>query len=96
MKRKIIGQKNYRTLELDLREKDVVLIWQFDKYDSNVILVEREKINNLIDALNPELFQFIKEIKQAFTDKSEGGTELSVLERGMLTRANSLLKNKNK
>ena len=40
-------------IEIDNREKDVILMWQQEKGgDSNLLIVERERIKDLIKLLN--------------------------------------------
>lgn len=50
-----IIQNNYPKIEIDVNEKDIVQIWMNGKNDSNVIQVERDKIQNLIDILKQEI-----------------------------------------
>jgi len=44
-------QKKYPDLEFDNREKDIILIWMNGKDTSDVIILEREKVNQFIDLL---------------------------------------------
>lgn len=55
----IIKQKSHGTIDIDNREKDTILIWLVEKStavggkkkESNVVIVERAKIKQLIDTL---------------------------------------------
>ena len=46
-----ISQKYYQALEFDLQESDIIQIWQNGKEHSNVVQIERERINDLIEKL---------------------------------------------
>lgn len=48
---KKITQVHYPALEIDSSENDIVQLWMNGKDDGNVIQIEREKIQELIDAL---------------------------------------------
>lgn len=47
----MILQTNYANIEFDNIEKDVVMIWQNECEESNVIHVEREKLQEFINHL---------------------------------------------
>lgn len=51
----LIKQKYYETLDVDCREKDIVVIWMNTPTDSNVIHIERESLKELIEILQNEL-----------------------------------------
>lgn len=46
-----ITQKEYGKIEIDNSEKDCIQIWMEEKEDNQLILVERDNVQNLIDAL---------------------------------------------
>lgn len=46
-----LEQKYHPALELDNGEPDVILIWQHDKRESQVIFIEREKVDEFITLL---------------------------------------------
>jgi len=48
---KTLIQEHYPEIEIDLREKDIVQIWQ----DGDVIQIERYLIENLIEILKKEI-----------------------------------------
>lgn len=43
--------KGFGDIEIDDREKDCILIWFLEKNDSNVVIVQREYIQELIQQL---------------------------------------------
>lgn len=47
----MIKQKNYGTIEIDTREKDIIQIWCNQRVSCNVVQVERKNIKRLIKAL---------------------------------------------
>jgi len=47
----MVKQVHYPAIEIDNNEKDIVQIWQNGKEDSNVIQVERGKMDELISKL---------------------------------------------
>ena len=47
----VIVQESYSRLEIDTREKDCILIWQYGRLEANVIIVDRNKIPELIEVL---------------------------------------------
>mgnify|MGYP001004433100 CR=1 FL=1 len=51
-----IEQAEYKNIEVDVSEKDVVILVQrHSKYESDVVLIERENIPQMIAALQSEL-----------------------------------------
>jgi hypothetical protein len=50
-----IEQEHYSKLEIDIEEKDIVLIWQRGNHEANVIQIERTKLHELIDVLKNEI-----------------------------------------
>lgn len=51
----MIKQKNYGTIEIDNREKDIIEIWCNQRVSCNVVQVERKNINRLIKQLQKTL-----------------------------------------
>lgn len=54
-----LEQQYHPALELDNGEPDVILVWQHDQRESQVIFIEREKVDEFIT-----LLQANKERKQ--------------------------------
>ncbi len=95
-----IAAKNYKKSYYLITEKDstpefkrevqVVLIHGGDHPIKDFRDRIRKNVSLIVSA--PAMATFIQEIQQAFTDKSKGGTPLSVQEHCMLLTANKLLK----
>jgi len=54
---KKIKQETYRDIEIDPREKDIVILWAVDPKgkDSQIIQIERANLHRVINALTLEL-----------------------------------------
>ena len=47
--------EKFGDIELDISERDSILLWQKQGADSNVVFIERTKLNELIQILNAQL-----------------------------------------
>jgi hypothetical protein len=51
----ILRQSDYPALEFDASEKDHVQIWMKESEESNVIMIERGKLKEVIEILTAQL-----------------------------------------
>lgn len=49
---KIVPNGKYQEIEIDQSEKDVVILWQIGKEDSNCLIIQRDKIKDLIKIIS--------------------------------------------
>jgi len=47
----VINQKEYLEIEIDASEPDIIQLWQFGLDDGNVIMIERDQLQELIELL---------------------------------------------
>ena len=51
----ILGQMNYPHIEIDDTDVEIIQLWQSGKLDVNLIMIEREKIPELIELLKSKM-----------------------------------------
>jgi len=74
---RVINQKHYPTLCVDMDENDIVQITQNGKEDFNMIMVEKENWQRLFELGNPESSERIKELKNALMSIKKNCTDNS-------------------
>jgi len=50
-----INQEDYGNIEIDTREKDIVQIWGYQLYSTNVVQIERKNLLKVIKVLQAQL-----------------------------------------